>query len=190
MSYSRKKQPEQVQRALLECAAKIAADQGVSGVTVQAVADSAGVTKGGLFHHFPSKQALLDGMVDALLEKLDAEIDAYIAQDLNPYGSFTRAYVKSVFVGKAFGFETPWSTLFVAVIGDSVLRRRWAEWFQERLERHRTTDDDLNLHVVRLAADGAWLSYVTDDSKAGGPALDTLREHLLTLTVTPRRNEI
>ena len=186
MSYSRKKQPEQVQRALLECAAKIAADQGISGVTVQAVADSAGVTKGGLFHHFPSKQALLDGMVDALLEKLDAEIDSSIAEDPVPYGSFTRAYVKSVFVGKAFGFETPWSTLFVAVIGDSVLRRRWGEWFGERLERHKATDDDLTLHVVRLAADGAWLSYVTADSKVGGLELDALRAHLLSLTVKPR----
>ncbi|MBD9624702.1 TetR/AcrR family transcriptional regulator [Ensifer sp. ENS06] len=182
MGYNRKKQPEQVQRALLECAAKIAADQGISGVTVQAVADSAGVTKGGLFHHFPSKQALLDGMVDALLEKLDVEIDSSIAEDSVPHGSFTRAYVKSVFVGKAFGFETPWSTLFMAVISDPILRSRWAEWFGKRLERHKATDDDETLHVVRLAADGAWLSYVTADAGTAELELDRLKEHLLALT--------
>ncbi|WP_457588896.1 TetR/AcrR family transcriptional regulator [Ensifer canadensis] len=182
MNYNRKKQPEQVQRALLECAAKIAADHGVAAVTVKAVADNAGVTKGGLFHHFPSKQALLDGMVDALLEKLDAEIDTSIAEDPVPYGSFTRAYVKSVFVGKAFGFETPWSTLFMAVISDSALRSRWVEWFGGRLERHGATDGDQTLNVVRLAADGAWLSYVTADSRAAQLELETLREHLLALT--------
>lgn len=182
MSYNRKKQPEQVQRALLECAAKLAADHGIAGVTVQAVADSAGVTKGGLFHHFPSKQALLDGMVDALLYKLDAEIDSSIAEDPIHYGCFTRAYVKSVFIGRAFGFETPWSTLFMAVISDSALRSRWVEWFAGRLERHKATDDDQTLNVVRLAADGAWLSYVTADSRVAQLEVEALKEHLLALT--------
>src|SRR5581483_4435078 len=51
-AYTRAKQPEQVRRALLDCAATIAMDHGVSGITVQAVAAAAGVTKGGLFHHF------------------------------------------------------------------------------------------------------------------------------------------
>jgi DNA-binding transcriptional regulator YbjK len=56
--YHRQKQPEAVRRALLEQAARLAVEQGVAAVTVQAIADAAGVTKGGLTHHFPSKQAL------------------------------------------------------------------------------------------------------------------------------------
>ncbi|OCP00662.1 MULTISPECIES: TetR/AcrR family transcriptional regulator [unclassified Ensifer] len=186
MGYNRKKQPEQVQRALLECAAKIAADHGIAGVTVQAVADAAGVTKGGLFHHFSSKQVLLEGMVDALLDKLDAEIDSSMAEDPAPYGSFTRAYVKSVFVGKAFGFETPWSTLFMAVISDHDLRHRWIDWFNERLRRHDVTDGHPSLQIVRLAADGAWLSYVTADSKSGSAELQALKDQLVAMTEAPR----
>ena len=42
--YTRAKQPEQVRRALLDCAAAIAMDHGVAGVTVQAVAVAAGVS--------------------------------------------------------------------------------------------------------------------------------------------------
>jgi AcrR family transcriptional regulator len=182
MNYNRKKQPEQVRRALLESTAKIAADHGIAGFTVQAVADSAGVTKGGLFHHFPSKKALLEGMVDALLEKLDIEINSSMAEDASPYGSFTRAYVKSVFVGNAFGFETPWSKLFMAVISDTALRGRWVSWFDKRLSQHRATDGDQVLNVVRLAADGAWLSYVTDESRSGHHELEKLKEYLLALT--------
>ncbi|MBP8939478.1 MAG: helix-turn-helix transcriptional regulator, partial [Agrobacterium sp.] len=59
-AHERKKQPEIVRRSLLDCAAKLAADQGVAALSIQAVADAAGVTKGGLFHHFASKQALLE----------------------------------------------------------------------------------------------------------------------------------
>ena len=75
-AYTRAKQPEQVRRALLDHAAAIAMDHGVSGITVQAVAAAAGVTKGGLFHHFGSKQALIEGLFADLLARVDAEIDA------------------------------------------------------------------------------------------------------------------
>ena len=160
-AYSRAKQPEQVRRALLDHAAAIAMDHGVSGITVQAVAAAAGVTKGGLFHHFGSKQALIEGLFADLLARVDAEIDAAIEADPKPRGSFTRAYVNAVFTGKAFGFTTPWAALSMVVVTDPSLRRLWNDWMKARLKRHRATDATPELHVVRLAADGAWLSYVT-----------------------------
>ena len=43
-AYTRAKQPEQVRRALLDCAATIAMDHGVSGITVQAVAAAVSIT--------------------------------------------------------------------------------------------------------------------------------------------------
>ncbi|MCK1654237.1 TetR family transcriptional regulator [Bradyrhizobium sp. 149] len=160
-AYTRTKQPEQVRRALLDCAAAIAMDHGVAGVTVQAVAAAAGVTKGGLFHHFGSKQALMEGLFADLLARVDTEIDAAVEADPKPRGSFTRAYVNAVFTGKAFGFATPWAALSMVVVTDPSLRRLWNEWIKGRLKRHRATDGTPELHVVRLAADGAWLSYVT-----------------------------
>ncbi len=45
-AYNRKKQPELVRRTLLDCAAKLALEQGLAAVTVQAVSHAAGVTKG------------------------------------------------------------------------------------------------------------------------------------------------
>ena len=70
-AHHRKKQPEQVRRALLDCAAQIAAEDGAAAITIQAVATRAGVTKGGLLHHFDSKQALIEAVFADLLEKLD-----------------------------------------------------------------------------------------------------------------------
>lgn len=85
-----------MRRNLLDCAAKLAADQGVAALSVQAVANAAGVTKGGLFHHFASKQVLLEAVMADLISALDAEIDALISQDCEAYGCFTRAYVNAV----------------------------------------------------------------------------------------------
>src|SRR3546814_2434190 len=87
-------------RSLIDCAARIVAEAGVGGATIQAVADAAGVTKGGLLHHFPSKQILIEALFADLLEQLDAQLDAQLEGELEgdarSYGRFTRAYVRAM----------------------------------------------------------------------------------------------
>ena len=181
-AYTRTKRPEQVRRALLDHAAAIAIDHGVAGVTVQAVAAAAGVTKGGLFHHFGSKQALIESLFADLLGRVDAEIDAAIAADPKPRGSFTRAYVNAVFTGRTFGFATPWAALSMVVVTDPPLRRLWNDWIKARLKRHRSTDGTADLQIVRLAADGAWLFYVTTGQMRMSAELRAVHARLLAQT--------
>lgn len=89
----RKRQPEPMRKVLLECAEKIALERGLAGLTIQSVADAAGVTKGGLFHHFSSRQALLKGMYEDIAGKLHIQVDQIIAADSDEWGCFTRAYL-------------------------------------------------------------------------------------------------
>lgn len=175
--YSRKKRPESVRRALLDQAARLAVEQGLAGVTVQAVADAAGVTKGGLTHHFHNKQALIDAVTLELIDEIDAEIDARIEADPEPYGSFTRAYIEAAFRLSLGADGGPWAALSISVLADPSLRELWAEWLQTRLERHAATDGhDVRLTAARLAADGVWLA---DLSGALVPELEELRAYLL-----------
>lgn len=158
MPYTRKKQPQIVRRALLDSARKLASEQGLAALSLQAVAKEAGVTKGGLFHHFASKQALVEGVFADLLEQLDARIDALIAKDRDARGCFTRAYVKTTFDGDALGIGSPWAALCISMVVEPGLRRVWGCWLQDRLQRHQSTDSDPMFEIVRLAADGAWLA--------------------------------
>lgn len=168
-AHERKKQPEAVRRSLLDCAARLAADQGVAALSVQAVADAAGVTKGGLFHHFPSKQVLLEAVMADLLSALDAEIDTLVSQDCEAFGSFTRAYVNAVFADRGRESGRQWAAISVSTVGEPSLRRMWTRWLEGRLNRHRETDDGVVLEMVRLAADGIWFAdLLADDGKAGG----------------------
>lgn len=182
--YSRKKEPEAVRRALLDAAARLVLQHGLAGVSIQAVADAAGVTKGGLFHHFPSRDALLDGMLTDLLQRLDDEIDALMANDPQPHGAFTRAYVNSALAGNEFAFGGDMAALSMAMITDPRLRPFWATWLQERLVRHRDTDDTPLLEVVRFAADGAWF-YGAAGTEGASEQLAPLRERLVAMTYEP-----
>ena len=96
-AHERKKQPEVVRRALIDCAATLAMERGLQAVTVQAVAAAAGVTKGGLFHHFATKEKLIEAVFDAQLDIFGAAVEEALQDDHSSYGCFTRAYVVSTF---------------------------------------------------------------------------------------------
>ncbi len=51
---------------LLDAAEAVVIEQGVSAMTLEAVATRANVSKGGLLYHFPSKDAIVQGMVSRI----------------------------------------------------------------------------------------------------------------------------
>jgi AcrR family transcriptional regulator len=87
-------------RALLfHAASRIIAAQGMGRLTLDEVAKQAGVSKGGLLYHFPSKEALIEGLIHELIEQFDGQIEHEIAADTDPdaRGRYTRAYVRASF---------------------------------------------------------------------------------------------
>ena len=64
---------------LLDAAERVVVESGATHLTLDAVAKSAGVSKGGLLYHFPSKEALLEGMVARHFQDVDAEVAKRLA---------------------------------------------------------------------------------------------------------------
>ncbi|WP_456705271.1 hypothetical protein [Bradyrhizobium sp. USDA 4449] len=87
-----------------------------------------------------------------------------------------------VFTGKAFGFATSWATLSMVLVTDPSLRRLWKDWMKARLRRHRATDAAPELQIVRLAADGAWLSFVTTGQARINADLRAVHDRLIERT--------
>jgi AcrR family transcriptional regulator len=61
---------------ILEAAASVFARRGFNEARMDEVADAAGVSKGGLYLHFPSKDALLEGLVGYLVGLETRRLDA------------------------------------------------------------------------------------------------------------------
>jgi AcrR family transcriptional regulator len=64
---------------LLDAAERVVVESGATHLTLDAVAKSAGVSKGGLLYHFPSKEALLEGMLARHFQEVDAEVARRLA---------------------------------------------------------------------------------------------------------------
>lgn len=138
----------------------IIVEQGPNAVTVQAVADAAGVTKGGLLHHFQDKKQLSRAVSEYLLSQMDAEIDQLMSQDSVEYGRFTRAYINAVLQDLASAQSEQWIALAAYSITESELKCMWNEWIKEKQRVHCDTDSDQMLQVLRYAADGIWLEVL------------------------------
>lgn len=59
---------------ILDAAEQVVVSRGAGRLTLDAVAAEAGVGKGGLTYHFPSKQALLKGLIGRLVTNYEASI--------------------------------------------------------------------------------------------------------------------
>ncbi len=68
---------------ILQAAEALIRREGASRLTIDAVAAEAGLSKGGVLHHFASKDALIAGMVRHQLGRMEAEL-ATIEGDLEP----------------------------------------------------------------------------------------------------------
>jgi AcrR family transcriptional regulator len=69
---------------LLAIAARLFAERGFKNTTVRDIADAAGILSGSLYHHFDSKEAMVDELLDTFQTELWKQYDAIEASDLTP----------------------------------------------------------------------------------------------------------
>ncbi|NMJ40757.1 TetR/AcrR family transcriptional regulator [Roseomonas sp. JC162] len=92
--------PGSARTRILDAAERIVQAKGVGGLTLDAAARGAGVSKGGLLYHFASKEALIGGMLERYAEFCSASFDATVARQGEGRGRVARA-----FIAWAFGEE-------------------------------------------------------------------------------------
>jgi AcrR family transcriptional regulator len=144
-------------KAILNAANRIVIEQGVERLTLEQVAAEAGISKGGLLYHFPTKEALIKGMIDLYLERFTEDFNGTAEKDGEPAGRWNRSYLTTTFADNQ---RTPRmsSGLLAAVATDpgllAPLQERFREWVA-LLDQDGI--DPTTAAIVRLVADGLWL---------------------------------
>lgn len=75
---------------ILAIAAHLIARHGYSATTVRDIADEAGILSGSLYHHFPSKEAILQEILRGFLVRLRESFAAIVAEGLSPLETVDR----------------------------------------------------------------------------------------------------
>jgi len=68
---------------LLRIAAGLFAEKGFKNTTVRDIADAAGILSGSLYHHFDSKESMVDEILSTFQEELFAKYDEVLASDVD-----------------------------------------------------------------------------------------------------------
>jgi TetR/AcrR family transcriptional regulator, cholesterol catabolism regulator len=88
-SEARPRRGEAVRQAeLLAIAAELFADRGYVATTVRDIADEAGILSGSLYHHFDSKESMIDEILSTFIDQTLASYESVIAEGKGPKETF------------------------------------------------------------------------------------------------------
>jgi AcrR family transcriptional regulator len=144
---------------ILTAASEIVKKEGVVKLTLEAVAHRAGVSKGGLLYHYPSKEALIKGMVEDWTNNYFESINTLVNNDNNALGKWSRAYVKSTFS------DLENNKLNSALMAAMFINPDLLDEFREKYDILHTKlikdgIDPVKITIARLSIDGLWFSEI------------------------------
>lgn len=161
--------PADARTRILEAASEVVRREGALSLTLEAVAHKAGVSKGGLLYHFPSKEALVRGLLEHHLDQFERALD----ETGQP---FAEAYVQ---LGSYDGSRGLFSGMLAALALSPELleavRQRYRSW-QRRLPQ------SAEVWVAMLATDGLFVAEVLGIGTPQGEFREQVLRRMLELS--------
>lgn len=182
--------PSSRKEALLAAAYAVVEGKGGAALTLDAVAAEAGLSKGGVLYHFPTKEALIVAMIQEELDSTDRAVEAALAAESAAAGgaprpgAFARAYVKASFAALE-ATNCGLGGLLAAIANDPAMldgyRSRTRTW------RGKFAADGLDpmiAEIVRLTTDSLFYSDLIDAAMPSREELPVVKAALLALIET------
>jgi AcrR family transcriptional regulator len=136
---------------------------GGNPLSLDTVARAAGLTKPGLMYHFPTKSALMDALVDHVVDSQEKELARWLAVPVEQASAHQRlgAYVRWALQGHHRRSDLVMTS--DPRLADRMMRR-WTQRFQRWVDvpSDVPAHEQARLHAARLLADGAWLADSSD----------------------------
>jgi AcrR family transcriptional regulator len=167
--------------ALLDAAEAVVLESGAARLTLDAVAEKAGVSKGGLLYHFPTKEALLEGLVTRHLARHDARRAAALEQLPEGPGRELKADLRAVLEKNDAGSRVNMG-LLAAVANEPSLMATARERFRRRIEGYAGSGGSFERKtLLLLAAQGLAFSEMLQFSPFSARQRKALVDELMAL---------
>jgi AcrR family transcriptional regulator len=148
-------------RKILDAAFSLVKREGVARLTIEAVAQEAGLSKGGVLYHFRSKESLIQAMVASLVERFQDDIETARREEpdgeRSAPGSWLRAFIRAS-AGPIEGDEDTAALLAAVAIDPSLLAPLQEQYARWQAQAESDGVDPALATVIRLALDGLWMA--------------------------------
>ncbi len=144
-----------LRESILDSAQKLVVELGGAHLTMDAVALRAGVSKGGLLHHFPTKHRLVKAMLGRLLTVFENDIETIRRMAEPTIKGHMRAWVRLM---QTAGSELDRISagLLSASAQDPELLRPFSEMMARRNDLYRSHQAFAPALIILTALDGYW----------------------------------
>lgn len=178
-----REEAQQTRENVLRAAGQVIAQQGVNAFTIEAVAQEAGLTKGGVLHHFPSKESLINDLIERVIEtfnvRLLAELDA---EPAGVGGRWLRAYIRTIFLAEYDEKSLIPALAAAAGAGDGMLERIRQGFMLSQMAAAGDGLDATRATIIRLAVEGLVFTRALGVDVLDKETTEHVYESLLRLT--------
>jgi len=154
---SKQQAAAQTRTHLVEAAINTLRQHGAHHLTLDAVAKASAISKGGLLHHFPTKEALIEALLRQLLTEYEQQVQGFYERESQGVGRWLRAYVRATFAAEdSLSMELLVMLLSAITEYPNLLRLVQTD---HRAWEARLSSDGLPLarvRAIRMAADSYW----------------------------------
>jgi AcrR family transcriptional regulator len=176
--------PVALKDRMLDAAEAVVVRQGIANLTLEAVAAEARMSKGGLLHHFPTKDKLVEGLVTRCAEQWRAGTMETFAETPEGPGRMARALLSHLDDTQAWTEQCQQSSsaAFAALAQNPRLIEPMRTVYAEI--RKLLAEDGLPPGVgetVLVAMDGLWLNRVLGLAPLDQQRMQSIRRALHTL---------
>ena len=136
---------------ILDALEALLLEGGTQGITLEAVAARAGVSKGGLLYHFPSKAKLLEAVVEAHLDAFDEALNRIERQREGAPDSVLEAYLE-LFPQEQARRKPPAAAILSALAENPELMEPVRRYERSLLDRMKQNASDPAMALVTFLA--------------------------------------
>ncbi len=167
----------------LDAVEKIVRECGIAGLTLGAVADEIGVSKGGLLHHYCSKDALVDAVLQRTADFWRLAVANALGSGPPGSGRLARVLVETFLID-----PNDWepqckrsaAAMMILLIQNPRLSNPLQSIYSELIQM--LTDDGLPRGMgdcILASIDGVWMQWVTGLAEVDAVRIQAMRDRLL-----------
>ncbi|MFP7477043.1 TetR/AcrR family transcriptional regulator [Terribacillus saccharophilus] len=176
------------QAKILDAAAELILEHGVSNVTLEKIAKRAEISKGGLLYHYRTKEALFQELNVAAIQDFEESIARNLNEQPNGRGAFARAYALATIEDIQKG-GTHRSSALISIFSDhpeimGIWKEGYVRW-QQQFDQDGLEWEEAA--TIRYVCDGLWFNEMAGTISTAAFAADLL--HSLLARIDKREGE-
>lgn len=144
---------------ILDAAVRVVNTTDGIDITYESVSREAGLTKAGLMYHFPTKDALMIGVIEHVVDRWKAELLGVLGRPLDESTLRERVHAFVLFASEG-GVTQGEFTVFAEAVRRPVLAAPWLEYLKTWFGFDES-GDDTGVLTAWLAANGLWIAEAT-----------------------------